>query len=79
MSKMGAIKIAWLSVALLIVVPLVVTYNPTAHRDNDVVLVYVLLALTFPSGVLLLPRSMGSSDTLFKRYCPRNCRLAASR
>jgi hypothetical protein len=50
MSKLGVIKLAWLVLALLITVPLVVTYNPTTNRDNDILLVYALLTLTFPSG-----------------------------
>jgi hypothetical protein len=51
MSKTGSIKLAWLVLAVLITVPLVVTYNPTSNRDNDIVLVYALLALTFPIGI----------------------------
>jgi len=39
------------SLAVLIAVPLVVTYNPTSNRDNDIVLGYALLTLTFPSGL----------------------------
>jgi hypothetical protein len=54
MSRTGAVKIAWLSLALLIAVPLVVTYNPTSNRDNDIVLAYTLLTLTFPSGFVVV-------------------------
>jgi hypothetical protein len=53
MSRTGAVKIAWLSLAVLMAVPLVVTYNPTANRDNDIVLAYVLLTLTFPTGFVV--------------------------
>ena len=53
MSKTGAVKIAWLSLAVLIAIPLVVTHNPTANRDNDIVLLYALLALTFPTGFVV--------------------------
>jgi hypothetical protein len=53
MSKTAAAKIAWLSLAFLIAVPLVVMYNPTANRDNDLVLGYALLALTFPTGFVV--------------------------
>lgn len=53
MPKTGAVKIAWLSLAVLIAIPLVVTYNPTANRDNDIVLLYALLALTFPTGLVV--------------------------
>lgn len=54
MSRTGAVTIAWLSLALLIAVPLVVTYNPTSNRDNDIVLLYALLTLTFPSGFVVV-------------------------
>jgi hypothetical protein len=50
MSRTGAVKIAWLALALLTTIPLVVTYNPTSARDNDIVLAYALLTLSFPSG-----------------------------
>ena len=50
MSTTGAVKLGWFSLALLIAIPLVVTYNPTSNRDNDVVLAYALLTLSFPSG-----------------------------
>jgi hypothetical protein len=53
MSKTGAARIAWLSLAVLIAVPLVVTYNPTTNRDNDIVLGYALLAPTFPTGLVV--------------------------
>ena len=53
MSKIGVIKLAWLVLALLITVPLVVTYNTTTNRDNDILLVYALLTLTFPSGFVV--------------------------
>jgi hypothetical protein len=52
MSKTVALEIAWLLLAVLIAVPLVVTYNPTANRDNDMLL-YALLALTFPTGFVV--------------------------
>jgi hypothetical protein len=53
MSKTAAAKIAWLSLAVLIAVPLVFMYNPTSNRDNDIVLGYALLALTFPTGLVV--------------------------
>ena len=53
MSKTVAVEIASLLLAVLIAVPLVVTYNPTANRDNDIVLLYALLALTFPTGLVV--------------------------
>ena len=53
MSKKGLIKVGWLFLAVLVTVPLVVTYNPTSNRDNDIMLVYALLALTFPIGIAI--------------------------
>ena len=50
MSKTGAVKIAWLSVWLVLTVSLVATYNSTTNRDNYLVLDVALLALTFPIG-----------------------------
>ncbi len=47
-------KTAWLTVSLLITTALIVTYNTTTHRDNDIVLGYLLIVLTFPSGSALL-------------------------
>jgi hypothetical protein len=73
MSKTGAVKIAWLSLAVLIAVPLVVTYNPTSNRDNDIVLGYGLLALTFPSGLVVaaLYASVGYTlEVLFSAQLP---------
>ena len=51
MSKKARLKLAWFGLAVLITVPLVVTYNPISNRDNDIVLIYALLAFTFPIGI----------------------------
>jgi hypothetical protein len=68
MSKTVAVEIAWLLLAVLIAVPLVVTYNPTANRDNDIVLLYALLALTFPTGLVVAALSALVGYTLEVRF-----------
>jgi hypothetical protein len=67
-SKTVAVEIAWLLLAVLIAVPLVVTYNPTANRDNDIVLLYALLALTFPTGLVVAALSALVGYTLEVRF-----------
>jgi hypothetical protein len=47
-------KIAWLTISLLITAVLTATYNTTTQRDNDIVLGYLLIVLTFPTGSALL-------------------------
>lgn len=47
-------RIAWLTISLLITTVLIATYNTTTHRDNDIVLGYLLIVLTFPTGSALL-------------------------
>ena len=51
MSNRARLKLAWFGLAVLITGPLVVTYNPTSNRDNGIVLIYALLAFTFPIGI----------------------------
>jgi len=47
-------KIAWLTVFVLNTTALIITYNTTTNRDNDIVLGYLLIVLTFPAGLALL-------------------------
>jgi hypothetical protein len=54
MKALRIAKIAWLSVFILASTVLIVTYNPTTNRDNDIVLAYLLIVLTFPAGLAVL-------------------------
>ncbi len=70
MSKLAYIKLGWLFIFLLVTIPLVVTYNSTTHRDNDIVLGYAQIALTFPTGPLVLGYLAEALDLLFSIQLP---------
>lgn len=70
MSKLAYIKVGWLFLFLLVTIPFVVTYNSDTHRDNDIVLGYAQIALTFPSGILVLGFLVQALDLLFPIRLP---------
>jgi hypothetical protein len=65
MSKLNYIKVAWLLVFLAITVTLIATYNTTTHRDNEIVLVYAQIALTFPTGICVMAFLARALDLVF--------------
>jgi hypothetical protein len=51
--KIGlALRIGWLLLCIGLVALFAGTYNEASHRDNDIVLGYLLIALAFPASLL---------------------------
>lgn len=46
------LRVGWLLLCIGLVVLFALTSNDTSHRDNDIVLGYLLIALAFPASLL---------------------------
>ena len=64
---MGILKVAWFLLSLTVLVGTLVLYDPITGRDADLILVYGMLVLAFPSSFLvvgLIALALYAIDTL---------------
>ena len=52
--KIVLLRVAWVTICVLVLVACVSTSNTTTCRDNDIVLILLMIALGFPSAYLVV-------------------------